>query len=162
MLAILQGSGMVIAMIASYVSSEYEFSGVTDTETYLTDFVFTRRRPVRAGGAILPETSKRRYLDRLYPHAQLSKFDVIEPTMTDGEQEGFNLPRIKIMGLLFIDPPAPTLDAISTEMIDAFGPVTPEVLERNMAEGLLRKCGEIILSEFEGIMLPSNVNVASK
>lgn len=149
-------------MIASYSNRKYEFSGYTNTDTFAADFIFTRRPLHDEDEALIPEGYRQRYLERVGGVAPLTHLDVIDPSMQGSVQESFNQPRIRISGSLIMDSPAYVMGMLTVGAIRVLGPITPEILEQNMADDLLRRCGKVILSEFEGIMLPRTIEVADR
>lgn len=143
-------------MLVSYCHNRYELSGTMDTDKKDAEFIFTRRPLTREDETILPpEAYRRRYLDKIanYDGLILSNFEVLEPSMTGSSVESFNQPRIRIGGSIYFKEPAEIMCNISGSALRYLGgPVTIE----SLAVGALQSCTRVIVSEFEGFIIPRN------
>lgn len=145
-------------MYVSYAHPRYELSGTMDTGDGSADFVYTRRPITREGETVLPpDAYRRRYLNKLAEHDGLfmPNFTVLEPTMTGSLHNSFNQPRIQISGSLYLESAESVMSRMSGAAMRLMGgPITPDRIRHELAMSALQKCGRIIMSEFEGFILP--------
>lgn len=141
-------------MIAEYSHSRYELDGSVNTGNFGAQFLFTRK-PIGDWQPAIPPHAKERFLKRIEPIASLNQFEVINTDDIIDNIGSPNLPRIAITGSIILESPMDVMSRINWSAAAALRqPITPEIIERDMAQSVLQKCGRIILDEFEGIMMP--------
>ena len=140
-------------MIAEYSHRRYELDGSVNTETFGAQFLFARKLIGEYQPPIPPHAQKR-FIERIEPIASLSQFEIIYTDDIFDTENTPSLPRIAIFGSIILEDPIQVMSRISGAGIAALGqPVTPDIIERSLAESALDKCGRIIVSEFEGILV---------
>lgn len=143
-------------MHVSYGHPQYELSGVLDTDSKAADFIYTRRPMTRATDTVLPsETYKQRFYDKLAAAQErlfMPDFEVLESTMIGASRTSFDQPRVRISGSLYIKSVVEVIRDAPSGMARYLG--APEQIQHDIGFSALRICGEIIMSEFEGFILP--------
>lgn len=141
-------------MIVEYSHKRYELDGSVNTDNYGAHFLMTRKT-IEPYQPPIPPHAQKRFVDRIQSVGTLNQFEVIYSDDIIDTESSLSLPRIAITGSIILEDPMTVLDRTPPNAFRALRvPMTPEYIERTMAEGALHKCAHFLVSEFEGIMVP--------
>jgi hypothetical protein len=142
-------------MIVEYRHPRYDFEAAVNTANFAADFLFTHKTIVSEGSQPIDDRAWARLDESMGKIALLHGRELVRTDDIDGNPDSPSLPKVLISASILLEPASDFMRGISPGAVAALRyPITPEIVEKGLADSALGKCALLIVREFEGMMVP--------